>query len=201
MNEAGAAERDQFLTVARRYGKIGLLQIPTTCLALLVTVVCCWPTIALAQTAYQGRIEKLPVKVAPQPIPFSHKIHSRAGVKCLDCHSGATRKERAGLPTAGQCMLCHATVAKDRAAIQELSSLAERGGELRWVRVYQVPDFVFFSHVNHTGAGERCSTCHGAVQERDVLAREVSTSMIVCMNCHAQRQVSNECFLCHDLGQ
>ena len=96
----------------RRYGKIGLLQIRTTCLALLVTAVCCWPTTAVAQTAYRGQIEKLPVKVAPQPIPFSHKIHSRAGVKCLDCHSGATRRERAGLPTAGQCMLCHATVAK-----------------------------------------------------------------------------------------
>ena len=185
----------------RRNGKIGLLQLPTTCLALLAAAVCCWPLTAVAQTAYQGRIEKLPVKVAPQPIPFSHKTHSRAGVKCLDCHSGATSRERAGLPAAGQCMLCHATVAKDRAAIRELSSLAERGGELRWVRVYQVPDFVFFSHVNHAKAGERCSTCHGAVQERDVLAREVSTSMIVCMNCHARRQVSNECFLCHDLGQ
>ena len=91
-------------------------------------------------------------------------------------------------------MLCHATVARDRAAIQELSSLAERGTELRWVRVYQVPDFVFFSHVNHTKAGETCSTCHGAIQERDVLAREVSTGMIACMNCHAKRQVSNKCF-------
>ena len=154
-----------------------------------------------AQTGYQGQVEDLPIHVAPQPIPFSHKVHTNAGAECLDCHPGANKKERAGLPQPDQCMLCHAAVATDRPPIRELASLAERDGNLPWVRVYQVPDFVFFSHANHLKAGEHCSTCHGAVEKQDVLAKEVSTSMIQCMNCHQQRNVSRECHLCHDLGQ
>lgn len=154
-----------------------------------------------AQTGYQGQVEDLPSQVAPQPIPFSHKVHSNAGAECLDCHPGANKKERAGLPQPDQCMLCHAAVATDRPPIRELAALAERDGKLPWVRVYQVPDFVFFSHASHVKAGEQCSTCHAAVEKQDVLAKEVSTSMIRCMNCHQQRNVSRECHLCHDLGQ
>jgi hypothetical protein len=156
-----------------------------------------------AQTAggYKGKQEDLPIKVAPQPIAFSHKKHSTAGLKCLDCHSGADRKERAGLPQAEQCMLCHATIATDSAEVGKLASFHERGEKAGWVRVYQLPDFVFFSHASHRKAGETCGTCHGPVETREVLAKEVSTSMIQCMNCHAAKKVSTECHLCHDLGQ
>ena len=72
---------------------------------------------------------------------------------------------------------------------------------VKWVRVYRVPDIVFFSHRNHLKAGEKCVTCHGPVASRHVLAKEVSTSMTSCMNCHRSRRVPNECYLCHDLGQ
>jgi hypothetical protein len=69
------------------------------------------------------------------------------------------------------------------------------------VRVYQTPDFVFFSHKNHLKAGETCETCHGPVATREVLAKEVSTNMTACMNCHVQRGATTECFFCHELGQ
>ena len=153
------------------------------------------------QTGYKGRVENLPLPVAPQPIGFSHKTHTTAGIKCLDCHTGAAGKERAGLPRAEQCLLCHHTVKKDSPEIQRLIRLSEQDERLNWVRVYQVPDFVFFSHASHTKAGEQCITCHGPVEQRDVLAKEVSTSMIHCMNCHLERDVSRQCHLCHDLGQ
>jgi len=159
------------------------------------------PWLASGQTGYQGQVENLPIQVPPQPILFSHKVHVGAGTKCLDCHTTADKKARAGLPKADQCMLCHAAIATDRPTIQDLAKLAERGEDLKWVRVYRVPDFVFFNHANHLKAGEQCSNCHGAVGERDVLAKEVSTSMIQCMNCHLERNTSRECHLCHDLGQ
>lgn len=170
---------------------------------------CFWAALLLAQpvvdlsaqTAYKGKIENLPVEVAPQPIAFSHKTHIASGMKCLDCHTGAAAKERAGLPGADQCLLCHSAIKADSPEIQKLAAVNERGGKLDWVRVYQVPDFVFFSHANHLKAGERCTACHGDVEQRDVLAKEVSTSMIECMNCHVKREVSRECHLCHDLGQ
>ena len=154
-----------------------------------------------AQNVYKGKQEKLPVEVAPQPIPFNHKKHTAAGVFCLDCHSGAPDNERAGLPSVEQCMLCHAAIATEHADVKQLAGMQLRGETLAWVRVYRVPDFVFFSHASHVKAGEACATCHGPVEERQVLAKEVSTSMIQCMNCHAARQMSTDCHLCHDLGQ
>ena len=154
-----------------------------------------------APPVYKGKQEKLPIKVAPQPISFNHKKHAFAGISCLDCHSGAAEKERAGLPNTERCMLCHMAIATEHAEVTHLAQLHARGKQVSWIRVYRVPDFVFFSHGNHTRAGEHCASCHGPVQEREVLAKEVSTSMIACMNCHAARQVSTECHLCHDLGQ
>ncbi len=154
-----------------------------------------------AQTGYRGKVESLPIAVAPQPIAFSHNTHTASGVKCLDCHTGAASKERAGLPNVDQCLLCHDSIKRESPEIQKLAAVSKRGEKLDWVRVYEVPDFVFFSHANHIKAGEQCTTCHGDVQQRDVLAKEVSTSMIECMNCHLAREASRKCHLCHDLGQ
>ena len=97
-------------------------------------------------------------------------------------------------------MQCHGTIAGDSPTIGRLAALPE-GSEIPWVRVYRVPGFVFFSHAEHAADSLACNDCHGPVQERRVLSQEVSTNMVACMNCHAQRQVSNECHLCHDLGQ
>lgn len=150
--------------------------------------------------AYKGKEEKLPRMVAPQPIAFSHKKHAATGLSCLQCHGDGMEKDQAGLPTTEQCMLCHDTVSTDSPEVRKLGEIHRQQRKAKWVRVYQVPDFVFFSHVNHLKAGEKCVTCHGPVDQREVLAKEVSTSMTTCMNCHAARKVSNDCSLCHQLG-
>jgi len=156
--------------------------------------------LAQAPAAYKGQEEKLPVRVAPQPVSFSHKRHLVEGMPCLDCHADAGEKEQAGLPNAQQCMVCHAAIKASSPEIRKLAAIHRRGEKLKWVRVYRVPDFVFFSHANHLKAGEKCATCHGPVDQREVLDKEVSTSMTTCMNCHATRKVSNDCSLCHQLG-
>lgn len=157
--------------------------------------------LALAQQAYKGKQETLPQTVAPQPVRFNHQLHTSKGVKCLDCHPGANTQERATLPQADQCMLCHQSIATDNEQIKKLAEIQKNKEPIQWVRVYEVPDFVFFSHVNHTKAGLACDTCHGPVETREVLAKEVSTSMTNCMNCHAAKQVDNHCHFCHSLGQ
>jgi hypothetical protein len=149
---------------------------------------------------YKPKEEELPAAVAPQPISFSHRQHAETALACRDCHAGATEKERAGLPQTDTCMLCHQTIANASAAIQRLANVHAEGAKVEWVRVYQVPDLVFFSHASHVGAGIDCSTCHGPVGQRDVLAKEVSTGMVRCMNCHAASDVSNDCVFCHQLG-
>jgi hypothetical protein len=159
--------------------------------------------VLLAQSppgVYQPKEEKLPAAVAPQLVPFSHRVHAEAAAECKDCHTTAQTKDQAGLPQPSRCMLCHRLIAAEKPEIRKLAGLAGSGERVRWVRVYQVPDFVFFSHKNHLAAGEQCETCHGLVAGRDVLAKEVSTSMTACMNCHAARGVSNDCHFCHALG-
>ncbi len=156
--------------------------------------------VAQTATKYISSPEDLPREVAPQPIPFNHKLHAAAAIKCTDCHTGALTKARAGLPRREQCMLCHETIATESAAVRKLAALPT-DESIRWQRVYRVPDFVFFSHRSHTAAEITCAQCHGPVESSEVLAQQLSTNMVSCMNCHADRLVSNECFLCHDLGQ
>jgi quinoprotein glucose dehydrogenase len=132
---------------------------------------------------YKGRQESLPAAVAPQPIAFSHHMHR--DLKCADCHAGAVAQAHAGLPTIAKCAACHRQMTKP----------------VEWVRVYKVPDFVNFSHARHAKAGVDCAFCHGPVATRDVLAKEASTSMETCMNCHRARSAPVACDTCHELGQ
>ena len=153
-----------------------------------------------AQTprVYKGKEEKLPVKVAPQPVAFSHKKH--AFITCVDCHEGAAKEEVAGYPDTQKCMLCHATIKADSPEIKKLAAFASQGKKIKWVPVYEVPDFVFFSHAVHAKAGVVCATCHGPVETQEVLEKTVSTNMIACINCHAAKKAPTGCYICHQLG-
>ena len=97
--------------------------------------------------------------------------------------------------------MCHQTIAADSPDIKKMVMLGGQNMKFDWVRVYQVPDFVFFNHKRHVQAGETCETCHGPVATREVLAKEVSTNMTACMSCHAERGATTECYFCHELGQ
>ena len=152
-------------------------------------------------TNYQGMYERLPIKVAPQPVSFDHLKHSSLGLGCQQCHSQASREERAGLPPIAQCMLCHDTLKKSEPEIQKLAQFHQEGKEPPWVRVYELPDFVTFGHSRHLEANLKCAICHGPIEKREILAKEVSTSMKVCVACHLEKQASIDCDLCHDLAQ
>lgn len=158
--------------------------------------------VVLGQTdGYRSPEEALPLSVAPQPVAFSHRVHAGdAGLECLFCHTGADQGDFAEIPTAADCMACHEQVAADSPEVQKVVAAAEKGEEIPWVPVYRVPDIVFFSHQEHLAAGEACATCHGPVETRDVLQKEVSTSMTACLDCHRERGAPVHCALCHVLG-
>ncbi|MEZ5391873.1 MAG: cytochrome c3 family protein [Bryobacterales bacterium] len=170
-------------------------------LALAAALLLVLPGLAQQVAEYVSPPEELPREVAAQLIPFNHKLHVDKGVECLDCHKGAEKKRAAGLPDMKDCFVCHQTIAADSPDIQKMAMLFNGGVRLDWVRVYQTPDFVFFSHKNHVKAGLSCEQCHGPVATREVLAQEVSTNMTACMNCHKERGATTECFFCHELGQ
>jgi hypothetical protein len=95
-------------------------------------------------------------------------------------------------------MTCHQTVKKDSPAIQKLAAFAASKEPVPWVRVYQIPSFVYFSHKSHLDSGAKCETCHGKVAERDRLFREIKISMGGCMDCHRANKASVDFLFCHE---
>jgi cytochrome c7-like protein len=137
-----------------------------------------------------------------QPIPFSHKQHAETThLKCDDCHKLAPSGEVVSIPTGKGCMRCHAQVDAKSPAIKDLRAYVDEKQPVPWVRVYEIPSFVEFSHGAHLNAGVKCETCHGSVATRDRLWREADLSMGGCINCHRQRSASIDCHSCHNLEE
>ncbi|MBI4910133.1 MAG: cytochrome c3 family protein [Acidobacteria bacterium] len=102
-----------------------------------------------------------------------------------------------GIPEVKVCMGCHQSVKKDSPHIEKLAGFAKQNRQVPWVRVYQIPSWVYFSHKAHGEAGAKCETCHGPVKERDVLFKETNINMGGCMECHEKNKASNDCAFCH----
>ena len=141
--------------------------------------------------------------VAPeQPITYSHQTHVKAGVQCLFCHTSALRSTVAGIPSIQKCMGCHSVIATGQPEIKKVTGYWERGGPIPWVRVNIQPDFVFFSHQSHLGAGLNCETCHGDVGNMTVDRPVVKMGMDWCLDCHLKQSEANiarltDCLTCH----
>jgi len=117
----------------------------------------------------------------------------------VECHTNPSPGESMGIPAATKCMACHMSIAKDKPAIVKLTEAAKAKRDIPWVRVYQIPSYVAFSHKVHLDAGAQCSKCHGEVAQREVLFKEGDISMGACMNCHREHKASNDCGYCHEL--
>src|SRR5919198_2172555 len=92
-----------------------------------------------------------------QPINFPHNVHvQQYKMDCQYCHAGARRSEYAGLPSVTRCMGCHKITAADRPEIKKLADYAAKGQPIPWVRVYKVPEYVYFPHKAHVRAGLKC---------------------------------------------
>jgi hypothetical protein len=138
------------------------------------------------------------VRGPEQPIPYSHKQHLAFGLTCGQCHANPDPGDDMSFPATTRCMSCHQTVKKDSPAIQKLAAFDRDHKDIPWVRVYKIPDYVFFSHKAHLDAGAKCEECHGQVAQRDRLFREGDLSMAGCMSCHRDRNAALGCTSCHD---
>lgn len=151
-----------------------------------------------------------------QPIAFSHKIHAGDNkIDCQYCHSSAKHSKHSGIPSVNVCMNCHkgiGEVAADtkldgystaqlNAEIQKIYDAAgwdpetlEYTGEekpIKWVRIHNLPDLVYFNHSQHvTAGGIDCQKCHGPVQEMDELYQYSPLTMGWCIDCHRETRVN-----------
>ncbi len=126
-----------------------------------------------------------PGQDAPQqPVPYSHKLHAGdLQLKCSTCHPNPDPGETMTLPKPQVCGTCHP---------------GKYDRQIKWVRVYEVPSFVNFSHRKHIAAKNTCEECHGPVATRAQIARETDLTMGGCMNCHREKKASIDCTFCHD---
>jgi len=146
-----------------------------------------------------AQTEKQPPSPPQQPIPYSHKLHAgELDLKCSNCHLNSDPGEKMGIPATSICMECHSTISADKPAIQKLSAFAKNNRPVPWVRVYEIPSYVRFSHRAHLSAGSSCTQCHGQVKEREQLYKEVDTSMASCVKCHRANKASVDCTYCHE---
>ncbi|HEX4592923.1 MAG TPA: cytochrome c3 family protein [Bryobacteraceae bacterium] len=138
-------------------------------------------------------------KAPAQPLPFSHKTHVATGLKCAECHPNPDPGDHMTLPATDRCMACHATIAKDKPAIQKLAEFAKSKEPIPWARVYKVPAEVYWDHRSHLKAGMQCEACHGEVAQMDAVAKVTNvTTMAGCLECHRNNNAGTGCGFCHE---
>jgi predicted CXXCH cytochrome family protein len=137
-----------------------------------------------------------------QPLPFSHKRHAgELALSCDTCHTLSPSGETLRIPQADVCMNCHQAIATDKPAIQRLAEYDKSNTPIPWIRIYQLPSFVSFSHKTHLDHGATCEQCHGQVAAREQLFKEAPLTMQWCVDCHTAKKASTDCNTCHTLDQ
>lgn len=167
-----------------------------------------------------------------QPIHFSHKIH--AGINKIDCqlcHSGAKYGKVSEIPSLNVCMNCHKAIPEYKGEYlepgrthefytNEIKKLYAAVGwdpgtmsytgethPIQWVRIHNMPDFVYFNHSRHVVVGEKailksynekhpndqinivCKACHGKIDTMNVVQMANDFTMGWCIDCHRTTEV------------
>jgi len=123
--------------------------------------------------------------VLKQPVPFSHKHHvAGLGIDCRYCHTSVEQSAVAGLPPTETCMNCHNAVWPQSPKLAPVRDSYATGMPVQWVRVHDLPDFVYFNHSAHVTRGVGCVECHGRVDRMEQVYWEQPLSMAWCLGCH-----------------
>jgi mono/diheme cytochrome c family protein len=137
-----------------------------------------------------------------QPIAFSHKLHAgQYEIDCKYCHTGVMKGKQANIPSPNICMNCHSQVKKGSPEIAKIysaigydsvtASYTGKQKPIEWVRVHNLPDLAYFNHAQHVNvAGVECQTCHGPIQEMDVVKQYSLLTMGWCIDCHRKTNVN-----------
>lgn len=120
-----------------------------------------------------------------QPVAYSHKLHAgELGINCLYCHATVDRAPAAVVPPTRTCMNCHHLIRRDSPALAAIRASASTGRRMEWVRVHDLPGYAYFDHRPHLRAGVGCATCHGRIDQMEVVAQQQPLSMSWCIDCH-----------------
>ena len=129
-----------------------------------------------------------------QPIAFSHKLHAgEHQINCAYCHTSVYKSKSANIPSANICMNCHSQIKTESPEIKKIYRAIERHQPIQWVRIHNLPDLAYFNHSQHTQvAGLQCQTCHGPIQNMEVVYQYSALTMGWCINCHREMPLNTK---------
>ena len=120
-----------------------------------------------------------------QPIQFSHAHHvGGVGIDCRYCHTSVEKSAFAGIPPTKTCMNCHSQIWANAPILEPVRSSFRTDTPLNWIRVNDLPDFVYFNHQIHIKQGVGCNVCHGPVDKMPLMYQAKSLLMEFCLDCH-----------------
>jgi hypothetical protein len=126
-----------------------------------------------------------------QPIPFSHKHHVEGlGLQCQYCHTQVEKAAYAGIPPTKTCINCHAQIWTNADLLEPVRQSWATGASIQWIRVHDLPDYVYFNHEIHVNKGIGCASCHGRVDEMPLMYQQNTLQMEWCLNCHRNPAVN-----------
>jgi hypothetical protein len=157
--------------------KLGVL----LAIAVLVTLVLLW--------RWDVDYPNATLEPVNQPVPFSHKHHvNDDGIDCRYCHSSVETAASAGMPASEVCMNCHSQLFKNAPVLAPVRDSIVHNRPLQWVRVHDLPGFVYFDHSVHVTHGVPCQACHGRIDTMALTSRVHSLDMQWCLDCHRHPQ-------------
>ncbi|MBK97384.1 MAG: cytochrome C [Balneola sp.] len=120
-----------------------------------------------------------------QPVPYSHQIHvQKLGLDCQYCHTSVWVSKQANVPPTQTCMNCHSQIKTDSEKLAPIRESWETGEAVEWVRVHNLADYAYFNHAAHVNVGVGCESCHGRIDQMEVVYQAEPLSMSWCMDCH-----------------
>ena len=120
-----------------------------------------------------------------QPVQFSHQHHNGGiGIDCRYCHTAVEVSPSAGIPPTKTCINCHSQIWNTSPYLEPVRASFREDKPLRWIRVHDLPDFVYFNHSIHVRKGVGCETCHGRVDRMPLMVQKNSLQMEWCLECH-----------------
>jgi hypothetical protein len=123
--------------------------------------------------------------IKEQPVPFSHQHHVRElGIDCRYCHTSVETSSSAGMPSSDTCMSCHSQIWNQSPTLAAVRTSLANAEPLKWERVHDLPDFVYFNHGIHVQKGVGCASCHGRVDLMPLTWKVEPLTMQWCLHCH-----------------
>lgn len=120
-----------------------------------------------------------------QPVPYSHALHvGQLGMDCRYCHTGVEVAAAAAIPPTQTCMNCHSKVRANSEKLIPVRESYATGMPVSWIRIHDLPDYVYFDHSAHVRRGVGCVSCHGRIDAMEVVFQAEPLSMGWCLECH-----------------